>query len=569
MSTDPFIAIRATGKPPVNILMVDDQPAKLLSYEVILAELGENLIRANSGKEALGHLLKTDIAVVLVDVCMPELDGFELASMIRRHPRLQKTAIILVSGVLVEDVDRLRGYNSGAVDYVSVPIVPEILRAKVSVFADLYRKTEELERLNHELERRVAERTAEIEALLVRAEDARREAETANRLKDEFLATLSHELRTPLSAITGWVHILKTGKLDQATYVKAIETINRNAQLQTRLIADILDVSSIITGKLRLNLEPVDLAAVVEAALDTLRPAVEAKGIQLRRDLKRASEPVLGDPARLQQVVWNLVSNAIKFAPQDGHLDIVLSTAGSQVEITVQDDGPGIEPDFLPYMFDRFRQADSSSTRMHQGLGLGLAIVRHLMELHGGSVQAMNRTDQPGAVFRLSLPRHVAVAEPLEGMREQPPLFVMGDDVWLHAAPSLQGIRVLLVDDAADTREVVGAVLELCGAQVCAVASAREALWLIERDRPDVLVADLEMPGEDGYGLLRKLRALPPERGGQTPAAALTAYASAQDRANVLKAGFQMHVPKPVQPAELAAAVAELAKARVVGRTAG
>jgi signal transduction histidine kinase len=554
----------AIAKPPVNILLVDDQPAKLLSYEVILAELGENLIRANSGKEALAHLLKTDIAVVLVDVCMPELDGFELATMIRHHPRLQKTAIILVSGVLVEDIDRLKGYHAGAVDYVSVPIAPEILRAKVSTFAELYRKTEELQRLNHELEQRVSDRTAEIEALLARAEDARREAETANRLKDEFLATLSHELRTPLSAITGWVHILKTGKLDQATYVKAIETISRNAQLQTRLISDILDVSSIITGKLRLNLEPVDLPAVIEAALDTLRPAAEARGIHLKANLAHGSEPVLGDPARLQQVVWNLVSNAIKFAPQDGYVDIALAVADEQVEITVQDNGSGIAPEFLPYIFDRFRQADSSSTRTHQGLGLGLAIVRHLMEMHGGSVQAMNRSDRSGAIFRLSLPRH-AVAEATNHAEQSLPCAI-GSSVWQESAPSLAGIRVLIVDDAADAREVVTEVLKLCGAEVCAAASAREALWLLERDRPDVLLADIEMPGEDGYSLLRKLRALPPERGGQTPAAALTAYASAQDRANVLNAGFQEHVPKPVQPAELAAVVITLATTHAVSQ---
>ena len=302
---------------PVNILMVDDQPGKLLSYETILESLGENLIRANSGKEALEHLLKTDVAVVLVDVCMPDLDGFELAAMIRNHPRFQKTAIILVSGVLVDDSARVKGYGSGAVDYISVPTGPEILRATVAVFCDLYRKTEELQRLNRELEQRVSERTAEIEAALQEAQEARREAENADRLKDEFLATLSHELRTPLSAITGWAHLLQVENLDAAAHRKGVETIKRNARLQAQLISDILDVSRIITGKLRLNREPVNLPSVIRAALDTLRPSADAKGIQIELKIEDTDELILIDPVRLHQVIWNLVSNAIKFAVED------------------------------------------------------------------------------------------------------------------------------------------------------------------------------------------------------------------------------------------------------------
>jgi PAS domain S-box-containing protein len=671
---------------PVNILLVDDQPAKLLSYETILEELGENLIRASSGKEALELLLKTEIAVVLVDVCMPELDGFELASLIRSHPRYQKTAIILVSGVLVEDRDRLKGYDSGAVDYVSVPIIPEILRAKVSVFAELYRKNDELQRLNRELERRVAERTAQIEAaaallrqnqerlrlvltssrirgwtwdvlgnrvmrvsptgeteavlgtlsdyltlihaedrpavrgaletavattgeyqtefrliedgeerwmlgrgtvirddegralsvtgiglditdrkraeeeramLLRHAQEARRDAEVANQLKDEFLATLSHELRTPLNAITGWAHLLKAGPLDDATFNRAVETICRNANLQTQLISDILDVSRIITGKLRLNLEFVHLPGLIEAALDTVRPAAAAKGITLEADLDGEGEPYFGDPARLQQVVWNLLSNAIKFAPQGGHVHIQLKAERSQAEIAVQDDGPGIRPEFLPYVFDRFRQADSSSTRSHHGLGLGLAIVRHLLEMHGGTVHAANRTEGSGAIFRIVLPRRIPEGD---ATRDAAGSSQVATDrsVWMDAAPSLKGIRILVVDDQADAREVVAAILEHCGAEARVAASAAEAFAMLERERPDVLVADIEMPGENGYSLLRRIRALPTEHGGMTPAVALTAYASTQDRMKVLAAGFQMHVPKPVQPAELATVIASL-----------
>ena len=552
---------------PVNILMVDDQPGKLLSYETILESLGENLIRANSGKEALEHLLKTDVAVVLVDVCMPDLDGFELAAMIRNHPRFQKTAIILVSGVLVDDSARVKGYGSGAVDYISVPIVPEILRAKVAVFCDLYRKTEELQRLNRELEQRVSERTAEIEAALQEAQEARREAENADRLKDEFLATLSHELRTPLSAITGWAHLLQVENLDAAAHRKGVETIKRNARLQAQLISDILDVSRIITGKLRLNREPVNLPSVIRAALDTLRPSADAKGIQIELKIEDTDELILIDPVRLHQVIWNLVSNAIKFAGKGGRVDVWLDASGPQVDIRVEDNGPGIGPEFLPYIFDRFRQGDSSSTRPHHGLGLGLAIVRHLVELHGGKVEATNRADGPGASFRILLPRHVST---IESAREGAGAFPPGDDgAWQEKAPSLRGIRVLVVDDEADGREVVAAILESCGAEARVAASAAEAVAIIERDPPDVLIADIEMSGEDGYALLRRVRGLSSERASQLPAAALTAYASSQDRLKVLSSGFQMHVAKPVQPGELARTVATLAESRIVaGRRA-
>ncbi|MEO8358588.1 MAG: response regulator [Vicinamibacteria bacterium] len=556
VTTTPVVA----EKRPVNILLVDDLPAKLLSYETILAELGENLIRANSGKEGLEQLLKTDIAVVLVDVCMPDLDGFELAAMIRNHPRFQKTAIILVSGVLVEDADRLKGYGSGAVDYVSVPIVPEILRAKVSVFADLYRKTEELQQLNRELEQRVADRTAEIQSALKQAQDARLEAETANRLKDEFLATLSHELRTPLNAITGWAYLLQAGGLDKATEVKAFATIRRNAQLQSQLISDILDVSRIIAGKLRLNLEPTRMPVVIHAALDSLRPAADAKNIKVEAHLE-CDDSISADPGRLQQVVWNLLSNAIKFAPQDGLVRVTLIATDSHLETTVEDSGAGIRPEFLPYIFDRFRQADSSSTRPHHGLGLGLAIVKHLVQMHGGSVQAANREGKSGALFRVLLPRPATtVLSPSDGRAVSS--VTKNDPGWEQSAPPLAGIRVLVVDDEPDGREVAAAILERCGAEARIAGSADEAIAMIEREPPHVLIADIEMPGQDGYELLRRVRALASEEKAQIPAAALTAYASTQDRLKVLKAGFQIHIAKPVHPVDLARAVASLAESR-------
>jgi len=561
------------ARSPVNILLVDDQPAKLLSYETILAELGENLVRANSGNEALAALLRSEFAVVLVDVCMPELDGFELAAMIRQHPRLSKTAIILVSGIFVEDAHRMRGYHSGAVDYVSVPIIPEILRAKVSVFADRFRKTEELERLNRDLEERVALRTREIEAsaaelrrseeqlrlALQRAEQARTDAEQANRLKDQFLAVLSHELRSPLSAILGWAEILKSGRVDAAARERAVETIRRNARLQSRIISDVLDVSSILAGKLSLRLEAIELRGVISAALDSVRPAAEVKEVRLSVESARELPVISGDAVRLQQVVWNVLSNAIDFAPQGGNVELRVEHSATSVTITISDDGPGIRPDFLPFIFDRFRQEDSSSTRPHRGLGLGLAIVEHLVALHGGSVTAANRTDRSGAVFAITLRTGSAGARPLD-TADREPRTPGRDTGWIEAAPSLAGVRVLIVDDARDSREIAAELLRRCGAETAVADSVEEALGLVAGERPDLVLADIEMPVEDGYDLLKRIRKLPEDAGGSTPVAAVTAYASDQDRAKALASGFTTYLSKPFDPMDLVTLAARYAR---------
>jgi signal transduction histidine kinase len=408
-------------------------------------------------------------------------------------------------------------------------------------------------------ERKQAE--ARLAELFAREQSARQEAEQVNRVKDEFLATLSHELRTPLNAIVGWTHVLKAGGLDEQATARAIETIGRNANLQAQLISDILDVSRIVAGKLRLELRPVALSEVVGEALETVTPAAAAKGIRLEALLDPAAGPITGDPNRLQQVAWNLLSNAIKFTPREGRVQVRLETVHSNITLTVEDNGPGIDPAFLPHVFERFRQADGSSTRPHGGLGLGLAIVRHLVELHGGTVEATNRADAKGAIFRVILPRR-SVSES-EGKGERGPATELprapaGDPAWLDKAPSLADTKVLVVDDEADARGLIQYVLERCGAQVRSAASAAEGLQVMQRWRPDVLLADVEMPGEDGYSLIARLRALAPEAGGTIPAAALTGYASAQDRMKALQAGFQFHVAKPVQPAELATVVATL-----------
>ncbi|MBD1939338.1 response regulator [Microcoleus sp. FACHB-68] len=392
--------------------------------------------------------------------------------------------------------------------------------------------------------------------LLASEQEARAAAESANRMKDEFLATLSHELRSPLNAMLGWIRLLNTRKFDEATTARAMETIERSARSQAQLVEDLLDVSRIIQGKLCLNVCPVELALVVEAALDTVRPAADAKAIRLQSILDPAAGPVAGDSNRLQQIIWNLLSNAIKFTPKGGSVQVRLERINSHVEITVIDTGVGISSDFVPFVFDRFRQADSSITRTYSGLGLGLAIVRHLVELHGGTVRADSQGEGQGAAFIVTLPLMPVLIETRE-VEGIPPR--VGRKVPFDNPPSLEGLQLLVVDDEADSRVFLTTVLEQCGASVRAVASADSAIEAIKFLKPDVLLSDIGMPEEDGYTFIRRVRALKAEQGGRIPAVALTAYARAEDRMRAIAAGFQMHIPKPVEPAELATVVASLA----------
>lgn len=395
--------------------------------------------------------------------------------------------------------------------------------------------------------------------LLAREQEARAAAEAANRLKDEFLATLSHELRSPLNAMLGWTRLLNSRKFDEATTVRALQTIERNAKSQAQLVEDLLDVSRIIQGKLRLNTRPIELVSVIEAAIETVRPATEAKEISIQSRLDPAAGPVAGDSDRLQQVIWNLVSNAIKFTPKGGCVQVGLARVSSHVEITVTDTGQGIDPEFVPYVFERFRQADSSSTRVYSGLGLGLAIVRHLVELHGGTVRAQSEGEGKGATFTVKLPLLSVVVAAAPG-EHSPRTFALS--MPFDKPPALKGVRVLIVDDEPDSRDLLVAALEQCEAKVFAFASASEALEAVSQLKPDVLVSDIGMPLEDGYSLIRKVRKLSAAQGGQIPAIALTAYARAEDRTRAIASGFQIHIPKPVEPAELATMVASLAKAQ-------
>jgi PAS domain S-box-containing protein len=394
--------------------------------------------------------------------------------------------------------------------------------------------------------------------LLASEKAARREAENANRLKDEFLATISHELRTPLTAIVGWATLLRAGDLEAKASARAIETIYRNANSQTQLISDLLDVSRIISNKMLLNVSSVNLPSIIEAALDAVGPEAESKKIQLRSTIEADFPVIIGDSERLQQIAWNLLSNAIKFTPSHGTVHVRLRRINSEAEFAVSDSGIGIDPQFLPYIFDRFRQGNSAITRTHGGLGLGLSIVRELAGLHDGAVEVHSEGEGKGATFIVRLPlcgpkgtHSNDTAVDLEKVAEK----VSSVDLPI----SLDGLKILVVDDEADTRDFVTAVLEKCGSKVTTASSASEALNLLETQRPDFLISDLGMPGEDGYSLIRSIRALPADRGGKTPAAALTAYARAADRLRVLRSGYQVHIPKPVEPDELIVAVANLA----------
>jgi PAS domain S-box-containing protein len=393
--------------------------------------------------------------------------------------------------------------------------------------------------------------------LLESARAARADAEAANGIKDEFLALLSHELRAPLTSILGWSRLLTAGSLDEVASKRAIEIIVRNARAQRQLIDDLLDISRIIAGKLRLDVRPVGLTPMIEAIVDDVRPAADAKNIHLQTVLDPRVSPISGDPDRLQQIIWNLLTNAIKFTPKGGRVQVRLERIDSHVELVISDTGQGIDPELLPHIFDRFRQSDASSTRRHGGLGLGLAIVRQLVELHGGTVTAESQGTGEGTTFKVILPLMSVHHEPsgVEMTRN-----MIGSTTLTNGQQSLIYLRVLVVDDEPDARDLVTAVLTGRGAEVVSVGSASEALGEMELQRFDVLISDIGMPEIDGYGLISKIRQLPPERGGRIPAAALTAYAGVEDRMRVLSAGYQMHIPKPVEPGELTTVVANLAE---------
>jgi CheY-like chemotaxis protein len=685
----------------VRILAVDDNPAKLLALSAILSELKETVVTASSGREALRLLLQQEFAVVLLDVHMPGMDGFETAALMRQRRSSEHTPIIFVTSY-PDDTHASRGYSLGAVDYILAPIQPDVLKAKVAVFVELFRKTQQtrtqadtleyrarqlhrltqaslainsalsLERmlqvvtdlareildaeqavamaapdlkwsslrravslapdspdaearrvvrdeaalvglltdipqavrlargplpaewasrldasasagwlaapltgrdgrpigLLYLLEKRAGDFSSEDEAILtqlaqmssIAIENAiNAEAREANRMKDEFLTTLSHELRTPLSAILGWTRLLRSERPGAPKLREGLEVIERNVMAQAKLIDDLLDVSRIITGKLRLQLRPAALSEVIEAAMTSMRPAAEGKKMRMefQNRLGEDDDRILGDPDRLQQIIWNLVSNSIKFTPSGGQVTIALAKRDGDFEITVRDTGMGMNSEFIARAFDRFRQADSSTTRAHGGLGLGLAIARHLAELHGGTIAAESEGAGLGSTFTIMLPA-AALAPP--GAEPRPPEMRPRTAAHDMSAFRLAGVRVLVVEDQWDTRDLLAEILGSAGCRVAAVGSAPEAIEAFDALPPDVLLSDIGMPGEDGYSLLRRIRQRPAAQGGAVPAIAISAYAREEDRIRSLAAGFQIHIAKPFEPSEVLAAVARMAR---------
>ena len=515
----------------VNILLVDDQPSKLLTYESILGDLGENLLTASSATEALDTLLRTEIAVVLVDVCMPDLDGYELASMIRQHPRFQKTSIIFVSAVLMTDLDRLRGYECGAVDYVPVPVVPEILRAKVSVFADLYRKTRALERLNAELERRVSERTAALEASTAALKEA-------DRRKDEFLAMLAHELRNPLAPISTAVQLLRLKELSQTQRDRARDVLERQVQHLVFLVDDLLDVSRITRGMITLHRERVLVGAVIARAVETARPSIDERRHTLTLDLTEEVLAVEGDKARLVQVIGNILNNAVKFMEPGGQILLKVAREGTSVAMTVKDNGIGIPSEQVPKIFDLFTQVHSKSDNVQGGLGIGLALVRRIVEMHGGTVAAHSPGPGQGTEVVVRLPLFA-----MQGAR--------ADESLLDSTvvPTVGPSRILVVDDHPDAVEALSMQLQVAGHEVRTANDGIEAMKIGETFHPQVVLLDLGMPKMDGYETVRSMRRRP--WGARALIVALTGWAQAYDRQRTAEAGFDAHLVKPVSEFEL------------------
>lgn len=535
-----------------HVLIVDDDLALLRALpEALQLRMGEVTVdTCDSAGAALERIAATDYDAIVTDIKMPGMDGLALLAQIRAlRPQ---TPTLLITGHGEHDL-ALQALRGGSYDFIQKPIEREYFIAALNRAIQLRR-----------LSRKIAEQQSTLEchaAELERTVEARtHELREANRIKDEFLATVSHELRTPLNSILGWAQLMRTGTLDETASIRALGTIERNTKSLAQIIDDLLDVSRIITGKLRLDVSPIDLGPVVEAALEAVRPATDAKSIQLQVSLEPRVGLISGDPSRLQQVVWNLLSNAIKFTPSGGKVEIRFERIDSSARITITDTGEGISEEFLPYVFDRFRQADSTFARLHGGLGLGLAIVRHLVEMHGGTVSANSEARGKGSTFVATFPllnaRSSEYADSEVTTYALKPARVDAKD--------LSGLRVMIVDDERDAREVLVATLEQRGAEVTAVSSAAEALETLasasNSSFPDVLVSDIGMPGKDGFDLIAGVRAMEPERGGRIPAIALTAYARAEDRARVLAAGFQRHVAKPVEPATLATAVLNLAR---------
>ena len=562
----------------VNLLLVDDQPARLMSYDAILGTLGHRLVHARSGTEALQRLMETDFAAILLDVNMPGMDGFETAAMIHEHPRFEKVPIIFVTAVHVTDLDRLKGYELGAVDYVYVPVVPEILRGKVEVLVQLYRQRRELERLNRQLAEAnkdlaqanaalQAEKARELEALnetlaeanselaqanltlqaeVTERERAQHELEAADRRKDDFLAMLSHELRNPLAAIQGAIELMQLKKLDDTQLIWARDVLARQNRHLSRLIDDLLDVSRITRGKLTLHNEPLELREVVEHALETVRPLMESRRHRLTISLPNTALPVKGDAVRLSQIVCNLLTNAAKYTEEGGHVELMLdrergSQSGfDQAVVQVKDTGRGISKEVLARLFEPSTHEERLNSGEHGGLGIGLIVVRGLVQMHGGSVEARSEGPGHGSTFTVRFPLlsaeefSMTVAPTLDS----PTPVTAGD-----SAPR-DGLRILVVDDNQDSACSMTLLLELQGHEVQVAHAGQVALRMANDRRPDVVLLDIGMPGMNGYEVAKQLRAQ--NAFDDTLLIAVTGYGRASDVKQTESAGFDHHLVKPI-----------------------
>ena len=512
----------------IVIVNIDDSPQLRYAKTRILQRAGYEVLEAGSGTEALKIVREAMPQLVLCDVALPDMSGIDVCRRIKNDPATGSIPVIQISATFVAESDEQEGLKGGADIYLTEPLEPKELETVVSVLLRL--------------------RRSEADAL-EQERAARAQAEEATRLKDEFLATLSHELRTPMNIIIGWAHLLRAGPLTEQQKLRAAESIERAARSQAQLIEDLLDVSRIVTGKFRLKMRDVDVGSVLRQAVDSLRLVAHGKQVVLTALLPETPFLVRGDSDRLQQVFWNLLSNAVKFTSAGGCVDALLEQIDGFVRIKITDTGIGIAREFLPYVFDRFRQADSTSTRQHTGMGLGLAIVRHVIELHGGEVGATSAGENLGSTFTVTLPLRASASA-----ADADPSDDADGDEGLKGV----GMRVLLIEDDPDAREVAVAGLERAGFELRSAGSAREALAILDGWKCDVVVSDIGMPGMDGYEFIRELRSRAPDRGGDVAALALTAFARLEDVARARANGYDGHVSKPVNPQELAATIVDL-----------
>jgi len=562
----------------VNILLVDDQPARLLTYESVLSELGQNLVCARSGVEALDKLMREEFAVVLLDVSMPEMDGFEAARLIHEHPRFEKTPIIFVTGVHVTDLDRLKGYKVGAVDYVSIPVVPEILRSKVAVLVELYCKRREMRELNRNLaqanERLAeanttlqAEKNRELKAFNASLRRANTELERANRSlqsevaeraraeqalkeadrhKDEFLAMLAHELRNPLAPILNAVQVMRMKPMPDPQLSRSRDVIERQLSHLTRLVDDLLDVARITRGRINLSPEPIELAALIARAVEIVQPLIQERGHELTTEIPAGTLRVNADPLRLTQALGKVLGNAAKYTERGGRITLTVCPQGTEVEIRVRDTGIGIPAEVLPRIFDLFTQIDRRSDHPHSGLGIGLALVRRLLQMHDGTITAHSEGTGLGSEFVIRLPLLLETTHSADGRQSS----ARTDD----ALPVRR--RILVADDNADALETLATVLELGGHEVFSAANGSLALESAERHLPEVALLDIGMPLLDGYEVARRIRAQ--AWGKRITLVALTGWGQESDRRRSQEAGFDSHLVKPLDLEKLTQLLARL-----------